>query len=98
MLCNKCNSGTYETFNGELAIHFPGPDGLEKPIVLLCPELAVCLQCGHTEFAVLDRELCVLREGAEVEGTCVLWPAPDAAFEIRADKLPPSKNGFDCVD
>ena len=82
MLCKKCNSGHYETFNGELAIHFPGLDGLDKPIVWTFPKVAVCLQCGHSEFSVPDRELRVLQEGAAVEGACVLWP-PDAAFEIR---------------
>jgi hypothetical protein len=32
MLCKQCSSETGRTFNGEVAIHFSGLEGLEKPI------------------------------------------------------------------
>jgi hypothetical protein len=34
MACKRCDSDNQSTFNGEIAIHFPGLEGLEKPIVL----------------------------------------------------------------
>jgi hypothetical protein len=60
MACKRCFSHTQRVFNGEIAIHFPGIDGLDKPIVWVFPKLTVCLQCGLTEFTVPERELNVL--------------------------------------
>lgn len=60
MGCQKCSSEKQRTFNGELAIHFPGLEGLDKSIVWVFPKLAVCLTCGYTEFTVPERELRVL--------------------------------------
>jgi hypothetical protein len=50
--------------NGEIGIHFPGLDGLDKPIVWVFPKLKVCLECGLTEFEIPERELRVLKESA----------------------------------
>jgi hypothetical protein len=33
MACRVCKSDSGKTFNGEVAIHFPGLEGLDKPIV-----------------------------------------------------------------
>jgi hypothetical protein len=56
--CSSCH--TERTFNGEVAIHFPGLEGLDKPIVWVFPKLLVCLDCGFTEFALPEKELGVL--------------------------------------
>ena len=63
MACEKCDLGNQSAFNGELAIHFPGFKGLDKPIVWVYPKLLVCLDCGFTEFAIPETELRVLRDG-----------------------------------
>jgi hypothetical protein len=63
MACKRCFSEEQGTFNGEVAVHFPGLQGLDKSIVLVFPKLAVCLDCGFTEFTVPERETLVLREG-----------------------------------
>ena len=55
--CTSCQSKDQRTLNGEIAIHFPGLDGLEKPIVWVFPKLLVCLNCGFTEFVVPAVEL-----------------------------------------
>jgi hypothetical protein len=47
-------------FTSEIAIHFPGLKGLEKPIVWVFPELLICLDCGRAEFTVPETELRVL--------------------------------------
>jgi len=60
--CNRCGLDSQSTYNGEVAIHFPGLKGLDKPIVWVFPKLAVCLHCGLTEFTVPESETRVLRE------------------------------------
>jgi len=60
-----------DSFGSELAIHFGGLEGLDKPIVWLFPELLVCLSCGFTEFMVPERELQVLETGTSVGGGAV---------------------------
>lgn len=69
--CRSCSAVTLKRFNGELAVHFPGLDGLNKPIVWVFPELTVCLNCGFAEFVVSERELRVLIEGKPVRGVAV---------------------------
>ena len=65
MKCQKCSSEIPSTFNGEVAIHFPGLKGLDKSIVWVFPKLLVCLNCGFTEFAISETELRVLRDGTD---------------------------------
>jgi len=57
MSCKTCQSEKQRTFNGEVAIHFPGLKGLDKPIVWVFPKLLVCLNCGFTELAIPETEL-----------------------------------------
>jgi len=57
MSCKSCKSENHRNFNGELAIHFPGLEGLNKPIVWVYPKLLVCLNCGFAEFAIPETDL-----------------------------------------
>jgi hypothetical protein len=66
MLCKSCGSPNQRNHNGEIAIHFPGLKGLDKPIVWVFPKLLVCLDCGFTEFAIPETEL---RRLAEIDST-----------------------------
>ena len=59
-------------FNGEVAIHFPGIKGLQKPIVMIFPKVRVCMDCGYADFTVPERELSVLVTGAPVNGAVVV--------------------------
>jgi hypothetical protein len=61
MSCESCQSNQ-RTFNGEVAIHFPGLKGLDMPIVWVFPKLKVCLECGLAEFEVPETELGVLAQ------------------------------------
>jgi len=63
MPCKSCGSLNQRKFTGEVAIHFPGLKGLDKPIVWVFPDLLVCLDCGTTEFAVPKSELRQLAKG-----------------------------------
>jgi hypothetical protein len=62
VFCKACQSENQHTLNGEIAIHFPGLAGVEKPVVWVFPKLLVCLSCGFTEFAVPESELRVLKK------------------------------------
>ena len=64
MSCRSCRSEQQSNFEGEIAIHFPGLKGLEKPIVWVFPTIVVCFDCGLAEFAIPETELRVLRDGA----------------------------------
>ena len=64
MACKKCSSENQSTFNGEIGIHFPGLQGLDKPIACVNPKLLVCMNCGFAEFAIPETDLRRLVEGA----------------------------------
>src|SRR6202008_1322246 len=68
MSCRSCQSGHQSNLNGEIAIHFPGLSGLDKPIVWVFPKLLVCLDCGNAEFSVPESELRVLAKGDAAAG------------------------------
>ena len=70
--CKSCASDNLRTFSAESAIHLPGLEGLDTPIVWVFPQISVCLHCGLAEFNVPERELKVLRTGTPVEGA-VVW-------------------------
>ena len=63
MTCKSCGLEKQREFTAEIAIHFPGLNGLEKPIVWLFLKLRVCLNCGNAEFALPENELHVLAKG-----------------------------------
>lgn len=69
--CRLCPSNNKQTFTAEVAIHFAGLEGLNKPIVWVFPKISVCLDCGSAEFAIPEKELQVLRTGTPVEGAAV---------------------------
>jgi hypothetical protein len=62
MACRSCGSDQQHQVNGEVAIRFPGLDGLDKPIVWVFPRLVLCLDCGVADFQIRDEDLSVLRE------------------------------------
>ena len=72
MACYKCACENHREFDSEVAIHFPGMQGLRKPIVWAFPKLRVCLECGYADFSVPDRELRVLVTGVPIDGAAVL--------------------------
>jgi hypothetical protein len=74
-LCRHCQSENQETFSGEIALHFGGLEGLDKPIVWVFQDVLVCLTCGDSQFAVPERELEVLRTGTPVRGTVIGLPS-----------------------
>lgn len=63
MTCRWCGSDKQRRFKAEVAIHFPGLKGIDKPLVLVFLELLVCLNCGKTESTIPESELRMLTEG-----------------------------------
>ena len=53
----SCSLKNQRRLNAELALHFPGLKGLDKPIVWAFPEVSVCLNCGFAVFALADAPL-----------------------------------------
>jgi hypothetical protein len=93
MACKGCHSEKQSVFNGEIAIHFPGREGLNKSIVWVFPKLVVCLHCGFAEFAVPERELQVLTQGSPVEGAVVLTKeASRPSGKVRIQSLSSGMN------
>ena len=67
MLCIACGSDKQAKFTAEIAVHIPGLNNLDKPHILLFPEISVCMNCGNAEFTVPEKQLRLLakRNGAE---------------------------------
>ena len=57
MTCKVCGSDQQSKFTAEIAIHLPGLKGLNKPHVLVFPELLVCLNCGKSKFVIPEDQL-----------------------------------------
>jgi hypothetical protein len=56
-------------YNGEIAIHFPGIEGLEKSPAWVFPTLTVCLACGFVEFELPEEQLSQLKtDGFPTQG------------------------------
>jgi len=85
MSCKSCLSEHQSKLNAEVAIHFPGLKGLERPIVWMFPKLLVCLDCGVTEFSVPERELGVIVKGTAAEGAAVLDEGGPSEKSSRAN-------------
>jgi len=62
MACEACGSANDPEFSTEINIHFPGPMSLDEPGFFVFPKLAVCLDCGFTQFTLPERELCMLKK------------------------------------
>lgn len=56
MSCKVCQSINQRNFASEMCIHFPGRENLERNL-LLFPSVAVCLDCGFTDFSISETDL-----------------------------------------
>lgn len=75
MTCKSCGSDKQSRFAAEVAIHSPGLECLNKPIVWVFPELFLCLNCGKTEFVVHDNDL-LLYTVSDFTGESVVSTTP----------------------
>ena len=57
MRCVGCESERLREFASEIAIHFSGLENLRNPHVLVFPKVIVCLDCGFSEFSIVEPEL-----------------------------------------
>ena len=55
--CPSCSSKNQCAPNAEIALHFPGLRGLDKPIVWAFPKVLICLNCGFAVFELADAPL-----------------------------------------
>lgn len=61
--CKSCGSKNLNRFTAEIAIHFPGPDNIDRPAIFVFPQLLVCMVCGVAQFIVPEDELHLLAKG-----------------------------------
>jgi hypothetical protein len=57
MSCPSCVSSRQAEFPAEVNIHFRGIKNLDKPGVLVFPNILVCMDCGFSRFGIQDGEL-----------------------------------------
>jgi len=57
MRCPSCASDRQAEFTAEVNIHTRGLQNLDKPGVLVFPEVVVCLDCGFSRFTTPETEL-----------------------------------------
>ena len=62
MACEVCGSANETKCGAEVNIHFPGPMNLDEPGFFVFPKLAVCLDCGFTQFTLPEHELYLLKK------------------------------------
>jgi len=60
MPCRNCTSNNQNEFRAEMSIVHPGLKDLAKPPVLMWTNVLACLDCGFTEFLLVEEELRVL--------------------------------------
>jgi len=60
MTCRSCGSYNHSKLTGEIAIHYPGLKGIDKPPVWVFTPLSMCVNCGATEFVVPEAQRRVL--------------------------------------
>lgn len=63
MACKSCKSAYEKVFPAEINLHFPSPEGLDKPTVWVFPHLLVCLDCGSAHFTMPEAQLQQLGDG-----------------------------------
>jgi len=58
--CKTCGSDKQAKFTAEIAVHFSGPNNLDKPHLLVFPQILVCLNCGNAGFTIPQSQLPIL--------------------------------------
>ena len=54
MYCALRHSSNGAEFTAEMMIHFSGLKHLDKPAVLVFPEVSICMDCGFSQRAAVD--------------------------------------------
>jgi hypothetical protein len=60
MECRFCGSVNQRKFIGDLSLRAPGLENIDKPPVVLSPEVYVCRECWTAEFVLPEDELRLL--------------------------------------
>jgi hypothetical protein len=51
--------------SGEICLHFPGLESLDKPLIMVFPQVSVCVDCGSAQFAVPKAELQLIKQSGK---------------------------------
>jgi hypothetical protein len=63
--CKTCQSENQSTFTGEVAVHFPGLQGVEKPIVWVFPKILPYRNGAPAEFPIPEKKAVWRRSAQE---------------------------------
>lgn len=63
MRCRACGSEKLGEYPAEISLHLAGRKNIDRPAVLVFPEIHVCVECGVAEFVVPEAELHLLVGG-----------------------------------
>ena len=63
MKCASCGSQGQGEYPAEICIHFPGLANIDKPHVLVFPQLLICPRCGDAKFTLPEDKLRLLVNG-----------------------------------
>jgi hypothetical protein len=86
MRCTSCASGHHVEFTAEVNIHFRGLQNLDRPGVLVFPNVVVCLDCGFSRFTIPKTELAWAVAAAQTNGRSIRKGEPERSQSV----------GFDC--
>ena len=64
MSCKACGASLNYEMRTEMVLHFPGYKNLDKPQLLIFPDVLICLSCGSAEFSIPEEELSLIQETA----------------------------------
>ena len=79
MACKACGSANETRFGAEVNIYLPGPISLDEPGFLVFPKLAICLDCGFTQFTLPEGELRLLEKVLAGRGQAHIGTDTDVA-------------------
>ena len=71
MSCRHCSSNNQAEYVAEMGVHYRQLKDLAKPPVLVYTQLLACLDCGFTEFTLVEEELRLLSGSDDVPQTSV---------------------------
>jgi hypothetical protein len=58
-----CPHSNAQEFTAEMNIHLSGLTNIDRPGILVCPRVSICLDCGVSRFITPEPELRALNNG-----------------------------------
>jgi hypothetical protein len=66
MSCRHCTSDNQREFGAEMNVHYRQLKEVDKSPLLVCTQALACLDCGFTEFTLVEEDLRLLSGNDDV--------------------------------